>query len=110
MVRKWRNQRRPSARKKGIDSLQLVGPMSAVQPHADPWYVRQLRFCLQEKVPGLSQVSSKRYLPVLLRGQICSLPTLWDNVRFFRIGLGEDFPSPPVPGMRKNQARVLQLA
>lgn len=45
------------------------------------------------------------------RRQICRLPILWDkDFRFFRIGLGEDFPSPPVPGMGKNQARVLQPA
>jgi hypothetical protein len=54
---------------------------------------------------------SKRYVPVLLRGQIGCLPILWDHdFRFVGIGLGEDFPGLPVPGMGKNQARVLQLA
>src|SRR5580693_5153289 len=54
---------------------------------------------------------SKRYLPIFLRGQICFFRILWDiDFRFFRIGLGADFPGLPVPGMGKNQARVLQLA
>jgi hypothetical protein len=53
---------------------------------------------------------SKRYLPVFLRRQICCPRVRCDNdLCFFQIGLGEDFGL-PVPGMGKNQARVLQLA